>query len=549
MLEWGITHAKGSSMPRIARRSVVLTVLAASAACKTPGNDQGYQLRDTEVRNFEDELGMKPAVGFEGILEDVRGVCVDFDGLEPTGASQEATYSIRLVENHAQLVSHLGVSAGAQVKAAMPDANTQASKKTKFALGTTFSVNRYSVYLLVSARIRNETTHLKNTRMKATATQRVAQGVPQFRQQCGDSFLTGFSTGGEYQAVIEIKSESEEATAGLKSRYSSQVGDPGRNEGVTTHVGLDAGLRALASGRDVRIWTYQRGGVGEAEVGLVTSLDDMMTRLRRLADTVKQGNNPRPLTATFTDYLTLGANLPGTYVQQLSAAKDVIKELAAAQASLLDLQANLDFIMIQPHAFVGVDAAKLAQIRDTKQGIESRIKKIHEAGRACSLDLATCKKPAEAAAPAFDLPRRKPTIDSLAQEKIRVRTKLTFLDANGLRDGWWNPAECYLTVSAAAPGKTAIPIRRTETTYGDDRCRNLQTDLSIPVAIAKDAWSRLGVAPSQGQLELILWEDDPSYDDNIGSTSVGFSELQNGAVLKGINTPYINMEAGFEIEY
>ncbi len=528
-----------------------LLVFAGASGCRTPGS-MGSQLNDTEVRNFEDELGMKPGVGFDGVLEDVRGTCTDNDGLDPGGNSQEAIYSIKLVESHKELLGQLGISSASQVKAAIPDDNLEASRKTKFAMGNTFSINRYSVFLLVSARIRNETTNLKNLRIKDSVKAQLAanpeQGLNQFRAQCGDSFMSAFSTGGEYQAVIEIRTDTDEATTNLKNGYSSRFSAGAATGGTSSEI--EAGITAMTSNRDVRIWTYQRGGAGESEVGLVANVQDMMARLKRLADSARQGQNPRPLTATFADYFTLALPLPDSYRDRLNAAKDVIENLASAQTALLDLQANLDYVVTQPAAFVGVDAAKLKQIRDVKRQIEDSMKKIRDRGRACAANYATCLMVENVAPPAIDVPRRKPTIESLAQQSVKIKTKLHFFNVNDLYDGWFNPPECYLEIRAGGNGDTNfIPIRRTETDYGEPRCSKLGTEITIPIAIIKDAYANLGVPLDKGWIEVVAWEDDPVYDDLIGSTWVYFKSLTDGAQLKGMNTKFINMDVGFEIEY
>src|SRR6186713_2780738 len=113
------------------RFGIAIAVTVAVFGCR-PRTQSDSVLNETEVRNFEDELGMKPGVGFDGILEDVRGICTEFDGLEKAGNSQEAVYQIKLVESHRDLMGNLDISAASQVRAAIPDDNIQASKKTKF---------------------------------------------------------------------------------------------------------------------------------------------------------------------------------------------------------------------------------------------------------------------------------------------------------------------------------------------------------------------------------------------------------------------------------
>ncbi len=527
-----------------------LLALLALPACKTVGGrSTGAELKETEVRAYEDELGMKPAVGFEGILEDVRGTCVDFDGLETGGTSQEAQYDIQLIESSRDLSGKIGISAAAQVRSAAPNTDSPTSRKTKFALGNVFSINRYSVFVMVSARVRNETTFLKNPRVKAEQKAAVeanpATALGQFRSQCGDSYLTGYSTGGEFVALIEIKTDTDETTASIKGKYSQQ----GNGNGATTTGAMQGNLASLSANRDIRIWTFQRGGAGEEEVGLVTSVDELMNRLKGLADSVKQGTNPRPLTATFADYMTLSLNLPAEYRTKLDAAKSVMRELADVQAGLLDLQGNLDYILTQPASFVGVDAAKLVQMRDMKAEIDRRARRVLDVGKGCATDYVNCKKPAELSVPAFELPRRKPNLQALSQEKLKVKTTLHYANVNKLRDGVWNPAECYVQINAGKGDGNRIPVRRNETDFSEPRCRNLATEFSIPVAILKDAFANLGASVDNGWIEVQLFEDDPYYDDLIGSTWVYFKDLKDGAKLQGINNSLVNLDAGLEIEY
>lgn len=533
------------------RLSLLLPFVAA-VACKTTSSTSG--LSEAEVREYQDELGMKPGVGFESILGDVRGECLTYDGLEQLGNSQEAVYSVKLVESFRDLTGQLGVSSATQVKYATTDGSNDASRLTKFALGTTFSVNRYSVFVVVSARIRNETKTLKNPKVKDNIRTQLeanpAQNIQAFRDQCGDAYMTGFSTGGEFHAVIEIKAESDAVLASLKGQYGTQVGAQANQNNGNVSM-MESGLSGIAANRQVRIWTYQRGGSGEAEVGLVSTVPELMQRLRTLADSVRNNTNPRPITATFNDYLTLGFSLPVEYREKIQAAKEVISTMAAAQAALLDLQGDLDFILTQPNGFIGVDGAKLAQIAQTKREIEARLKRIHDAGKACATNYATCRAANDIGVPAFDLPRRKPTLDALSSERVRIKSTLHYVNRDALYDGWWNPPECYVVINAGKGDNDKIPVRRTETTYGpnNERCNNLGFELTVPVAILKDTWSNLGAGPQNGWIEVEFWEDDPSYDDFIGSTWVHFRDLQNGAALKGINNSNVNADIGFEIEY
>ncbi len=531
------------------RIGFAIILSAACFGCKSTRGGQST-LNETEVRNFEDELGMKPGIGFNGIIEDVRETCVEHDGLETAGTAQEVVYDIKMVERHGQLMGNLGVSSASLVKTALVDKDIQASRKTKFAMGSSFSVNQYSVYLLVSARIANQTATLKNPRVMEAIKQNLAadpeKNLQAFRDQCGDSYLKGYTSGGEYQALIEISTNTDQMTASLKKNYNQSL-DGGAQ--TSDRGQFEASLNAMTASQNVTIRTFQSGGQGAAEVGMVKSIPEMMDRIRKLADYAKLGQNPRPLTATFTDYFTLGLPLPQAYKTSLQNAKDFIDELAEIEVRLLDLSGNVSYITSKPESFVGVNAAKLAELQNARAAIDAAMKKIRDKGRACSNSLAACTGAAEVTVPTVTLPKRKQTLESLSKNVLRIKTKLNYVNVEAIRDGWFNPPECYLAVTVGGNGdKNFTTVRRTPTTFGNNRCSNLADNITIPMSVVKDVLTARGVALDKGWISLQAWEDDPSYDDFLGEAYVYLRDLQNGAQLKGLNNANLNIDVGFEIE-
>jgi hypothetical protein len=526
--------------------AVLAWLVVATVGCRTLKADQ-TELSATEMRNFDDELGMRPGVGYDTLSADVRGDCVTWDAIQPTGTSQEATFDLKMIESHSQLTRALGISAEAQLKAALSDSSDQTSAKTRFGLGTTFSINQYSVYILVHARIRNETANLVGTRIKPEVKAEVTAdeaSFNRFRQRCGDAFMTGFATGGEYIGVLEISTDTQESGSQLKQKGAAAA------DSVKTLGGMDEQLKQMTTNRKVRIWTYQRGGAGEAQVGLVTTTDDMMARMKQLAESVKVGNNPRPLSATMTDYLTLSLDLPRTILAKVETAREVMGELAEFRSRLLDLQGNIDFIVTNPTGFVGVDAAMLKRFDVAKAEIERLTKVLHDASRQCAKDYQACAKPSSLTMPSVTLPQRRTSLAAMTTEKLRVDTMVSYINKDALYDGWFNPPECYLTVQAGRNdgdvGRT-VTMRRTATVFGDERCANLSDRLDISVAVLKDAYRSLGTTPESGWVRVNLYEDDPSYDDFIGSADFWFSELRDGAVVRNISNDKVIMELGFDL--
>jgi hypothetical protein len=506
----------------------LLALALTTSGCRTPGN--GSALLDTQVLDYEDDLGMRPGVGREGVLGDIRGECIAHDGMEATGSAQEATYSIQLIEKHQDLIRQLDVAAGTQIRAINPGLGLAASRKTKLAVGTAFGINRYSLYLLVSARIRNQTVFIKNARLADQARALLANSseanLAQFREQCGDSFLSGSATGGEFIALIEIQTDTEGQSSEMRARFRQATGEPGAAQ---TEATLTAALRSLAAGRRLRVWVHQRGGAGEAEIGLPDSVDDIMKRLGQLADSTRAGQNPRALTATFSDYTTLGVAFPPSYQSKLDAAQEAIGRMSAQLPKLLDLGADIDYVLAHQESFVGIDAPLLQGLQQAQDAIAEKTRRIDVAGKRCQRDLTACAVPPDLEPPQVDLPQRRSHPPTSRAEHIEITANVQRASAPA---DLWGSTEYYLELRAARGGTiNFVTLARTASEPAGDGWRGLSASLSVPRSTLADVYARLGISPEEGWLEVSLWEDDVYSDDLIGRLRIPFRRLATEGTL------------------
>src|SRR5262249_6185923 len=159
----------------------------------------------------------------------------------------------------------------AQVKAAVPDTPASVSAKTKFMLGHSYTLNRYSIFILAKVQVRNETSQLKNPRLKAEIRTALANAatdpdaVDRFRLQCGDSYLGGCTTGGEFFGVLELSTDSEERKLEMKREVEAAISAENVGE-ASTQQSFEVKLRNATRNKNLKIWTYQKGGAGAAQV-------------------------------------------------------------------------------------------------------------------------------------------------------------------------------------------------------------------------------------------------------------------------------------------
>lgn len=496
---------------------------------------------DASTRDYDGEQGMEPGRGYGGVFEDARGVCVTFDAAQTTGQGQETVFQLQMIENHQDLSAKLNISSASQVKAAVPDTPATVSAKTKFALNSSLTINKYSVYALVSTVVKNETTHLQNVRLKdeqlALITDENAGGaateaniganstIDRFRVQCGDEFMGAYTTGGEFFGIVEVKTHSREEQLTVSRELSANIGIEQIGT-VGNQSAIQATLSRVTRNREFRIWTFQRGGSGETS-NPVATVDDMITRARSMPTIVQNPEHARILTGTFHDYLTLPIGLPSSYQPALIKARQTIQVLGRMQAGMLDVRANIDYITMHPEQFNGISGAYLADLTTTRTEIDRRMEKVYKVAQGCYTDFTKCDIPADLKTPEFTEPERiRPQTDP---EKFAFQVQPTFVDKKKLAD-WFSQGECYIKIIVKGNDTAEVTIARSET-Y--DNCELPSLNMDVDKERVISAFTSLGIRPEDGWFSVELYEADSYNDDFIGNATILYSSVMSRGTVRG----------------
>jgi len=375
------------------------------------------------------------------------------------------------------------------------------------------SINRFSVYVLVKFMIRNETSHLSKVRLKSAIKEKLGEtpneSISQFRTECGDSFMSGYTTGCEYYGIVEIMTDSSEMKSSLKTEIGASVSMTGIGE-ASSENSLAASLSKITKNKAVRIWTYQRGGAGEDEIGPVKNVEGLFARANNLATSVKTENNPRKITATFTDYFSLNLNLPNEYRVKLHEAQKVMRNLARMQSELMDLQADIDFIAIHPNSFANFSSKDRTKLEAAGKEIVATMRNIYSIAEDCQIDYEQCKIPESLSLPKVQLPERRETVESISRDLITVTTNLQNIVLPSLQDGWFNPPECYVQIKIGSNSKGSVRLRRSETVFGKPRCQEMNFKWDIPINLIENQLESMGASlakktpPSQAILQGLV---------------------------------------------
>lgn len=372
------------------------------------------------TREYNGETGMDFGKGYSAIVERVRGECVDFAGTSEVSSGQQTTYKLDLIESNTGLARSMDIGIEGQFKALVGDF----SAKTRFV--SDHAVNNYSVYLLVSSVVKNQTSLVQKAKLKEEIQKNLIQDksyLAHFRQQCGDRFISGITTGGEYYGVIEIKTNGKSDKNALSASLQAS-GALGKLQlpasgGVSASVVLDKVLK----GRAMTIWSNQKGGAGEDQKR-PTSVEEMMERAANMPVIVKDPKAAFPISATFTDYLSLGVQF-ADYEQfnaEMDKARAFMGRVIELQEEVRTLEADLNFVVDNSWQFdVSLDEAPLSQ-ESLKKQIRIQKNALHVAATNCYNKTELCEISSLPVSLNLTLPKRKDDVPDEPVTSILIPT-------------------------------------------------------------------------------------------------------------------------------
>ncbi len=208
--------------------------------------------------------------------------------------------------------------------------------------------------------------------------------------------------------------------------------------------------------------------------------------------------------------------------------------------------ANISYIQSFPNSFVGVDGKELIRLDNENKRLENELQKVYQLALECDIDLDLCKEPENFVVQKAVLPARKQTSKSLERDQVVVKTKVHSLNLRKFFTGW-HP-DCYIKIElVSSASKDATPIRQSQTVHNED-CNNMNYEWQIPIAVLESTASEKDSLLGDSFLRVTVLEDDPYYDDLVGSNQVNFGSLNSvGAKKVGINNNSVNMTVDFEV--
>lgn len=356
----------------------------------------------TTTREFDGSAGMDFGVGYDSATANVKGDCVirtPPESLSFTG--QEILFQIYLIEEYSTFINAMGISLTTSMKGTFGG-----SSKSSYALNQ--KINKYSIFYLVSVRVTNATKRMRDTQLKEDSWKLLDTNPDEFYKRCGDEFLTGITSGGEFFATVEIVTQSEEE----KQKFFTEM----KTHGLAGKIGTySAGtefkntLEKMLGIYQHNIMIFQRGG---EQTSIPVTADDMIKRAVDFPCEVV-GDKAYPYLATFLSYESLPHPSGPTPISR-DNQKYVIELYARKRLEYLSVIADIEYVLSNQNQFETFDSnfltAKANEMR-------AQINRLIERASLCFSDYQQCPLPDDLIDPVVELPKRKPQ-DAIDAVKI-----------------------------------------------------------------------------------------------------------------------------------
>jgi len=200
--------------------------------------------------------------GFNTITQSSMNEAIEIDGLiqkSDPATGQNVKLELLQVESMIQMKQLLEIDAAASYSNAF---GISMNARASYVSDTKMSM--HNVYLLVHVQVTNATTTLKQPyrlteeiKAEVLKEQKDPAYLGTFFRRFGDSFVTGYTTGGEFIAIVEFEAKDEQEKTKLSGEVKAAVGTWSGSAEFKTAMG------SLSQKRSSKISVYRNGGKGD----------------------------------------------------------------------------------------------------------------------------------------------------------------------------------------------------------------------------------------------------------------------------------------------
>ncbi len=307
--------------------------------------------------------GARIGAGFELLNDELRGDCIEFkvaDQDNPDGQHKE--YTFKEVTDSSELLDTFKLSASAKYSAGFGTASGKA------ALARESKINEYFHSTAVYMSVRNSAKTIVGPKLTAAMVELAKKSPADFRQKCGNSFISSIVTGGELAGLITsvTNNREEEKQASIDLHYDGKALEADGSLSDT----YKSALKRWSSEGHV---TESGGNTTVAMTG-----EELINKFRAFPEEVKTKNIT--YSVTLKDYKTVE-----NYPLELDLTNDAkaIERLMTKVFNLRTVQDDIVFILNHPEQFIRPDAQSLDKLNGL---IDGQLRTLEAAVDKCKQD-------------------------------------------------------------------------------------------------------------------------------------------------------------------
>jgi hypothetical protein len=370
---------------RHASLSCALVVAVLASACVAPTTERAP--RDGDVTSSSDALDFdadwtnlhRIGGGWDSLADTPRGDCVITSPLfdnNPGATGNTTEWSLIYTKDARELRKALSISASASLKAGFGSG----SIKAKYA--ENIQTNHFSVFATARVNVVRSSRTMRQVLLTNANASLVENGKLEiFRRRCGDVFVVGEQSGGEFIGVFEFVADS------LDKRQELEVKVKAKGGTWSAQGSFASTVNELIASSSIRASGIKIGGSDE---GLPDSADALVKRAYGFEKEVDE--RPASVRAIVADYATLEnyvAASPISINRQLQTLND-LDDLRLDIKNALD---DIAYALKNPNQFEAFDEAKISDLSGRADELRQKLNVVRDSWVTCGEDLNACALP------------------------------------------------------------------------------------------------------------------------------------------------------------
>ena len=311
--------------------------------------------------------------GFDATAMEVMGQCVEGTVKKLGLDSQSVVSEMSQVEDSAQLDESLGIGAAASLGYGMFSMSAAAHYARSHSLST------FGLTYSAKSEIESSTLALDAPRLKDEFAK---MSYLDFRSKCGDYYVDGITTGGEYIAMVTINTKSSSDKQDISAQVNLALRSVAQVDVAVTFANT---MASLATNHEMTIKEIRKGGSGQP---IAVDPGSMVENYKNFARSV--ADNPAPYQVILKKYSAL-PNYPsfGTSDSWLESALNTLDTLGQLTHKWSQVLNEINTIKAHPEQFRDENLQTLADWENAARGVlttlAAAIKTCAENHSACSV--------------------------------------------------------------------------------------------------------------------------------------------------------------------